>query len=86
VNSGGVINIAEELAGYSGGYDQAKAYQRVRGIFDTTCRVLSLSHQQAVTPNEVAEDLAHRRMEQAVSGSDRIRSFDGTARRHSQPA
>jgi len=82
VNSGGVINIAEELAGYEHGYDQERAYARVSGIFDTTWRVLSESRERGVTPNEVAEGLAEARMAAAVSGTDRrIRGFDGTAKR-----
>ena len=39
VNAGGVINIAEE----KGGYDRARAEERIRGIHDTVLRVLDLA-------------------------------------------
>jgi len=83
VNSGGVINIAEELAGYERGYDQQRAYARVQGIYDTTLRVLATSRERGITTNEAAEALAEQRIAEAGSGSvsDRIRTFDGTARR-----
>jgi valine dehydrogenase (NAD+) len=77
VNSGGVINIADELAGY----DRTRAYDRVRGIFDTTRQVLAVSREQGVTPNEVAEAIANRRLAAGASGVDRIRTFHGTANR-----
>jgi glutamate dehydrogenase/leucine dehydrogenase len=81
VNSGGVINVAEELAGHEGGYDQPRAYAKVRGIFDTTLRVLAASQDSGMTTHEVAEAMAERRVAEASLGTDRIRCFDGTARR-----
>jgi leucine dehydrogenase len=81
VNSGGVINIAEELAGYDGGYDEERAYARVRGIFDTTIRILGAAHDEGRTSNEVAEAIAEERLAKAASDGDRLRCFDGTARR-----
>ncbi len=81
VNSGGVINIAEELAGREEGYDRDRAYARVRGIFDTTRRIIDASRERGVTTNEVAEDLAKKRLAGDGSGDPGIRSFDGTARR-----
>jgi leucine dehydrogenase len=83
VNSGGVINIAEELAGRDEGYDRERAYARVREIFDTTRRVIDASRQRGVTTNEVAEDLAKERLAGDGSGDPGIRCFDGTARRRS---
>ncbi len=79
VNSGGVINIAQELAGY----DQQKAYTKVKGIFDTTLRVLLVSQEHGVSPNEVAEAMAEQRIAgvQAVLRPTGVRRFDGTARR-----
>jgi glutamate dehydrogenase/leucine dehydrogenase len=79
VNSGGVINIAEELVGY----DRQTAYANVQGIFDTTRRVLAASRAQGLTTNEVAEALAERRIADAAAGAPGVRIFDGTAgRRH----
>jgi glutamate dehydrogenase/leucine dehydrogenase len=85
VNSGGVINIADELAGHDGGYDQARAYARVAGIFDTTQEILRASQDQGRTTVEVAEARAEDRIAQAASDGDRIRCFDGTARRRRLP-
>jgi glutamate dehydrogenase/leucine dehydrogenase len=82
VNSGGVINIADELAGYEHGYDQDRAYARVRGIFDTTLQVLRASEEQQLPPGEVAEAMAEQRIAKASRDTDRIRCFDGTAHRH----
>ncbi|MDQ1415461.1 MAG: valine dehydrogenase [Acidimicrobiaceae bacterium] len=82
VNSGGVINIAEELAGGDRGYDKQRAYANVRGIFDTTLRVIDASRQRGVTTNEVAEDMAQERIAKEESGGGGgVRCFDGTARR-----
>ena len=77
VNSGGVINIADELVGY----DRERAYRKVQGIFDTTRRVLALSREQGKTTNEIAEAMAERRLAEAGAHNQRIRRFDGTARR-----
>jgi len=77
VNSGGVINIAEELVGY----DQARAYANVRGIFDTTLRVLDSAQQMGMTTNEAAEAMADQRLAEAAARSSGVRCFDGTARR-----
>lgn len=79
VNSGGVINIADELAGY----DPPRAAARVRGIYDTTRTVLAASVDQGITPNEVAEAMAERRLSEAASTSAGARRFEGTAGRRS---
>jgi leucine dehydrogenase len=81
VNSGGVINIADELAGHEHGYDQERAYANVRGIFDTTLRVLDASRHLGLTTNEVAEAMAEERMAKEGSSAVGVRCFDGTARR-----
>ena len=58
VNSGGVIQVADELEGFS--FDRAK--QRATGIFDTTRTVLALAAADGVTTAEAADRLAERRM------------------------
>jgi glutamate dehydrogenase/leucine dehydrogenase len=77
VNSGGVINIADELAGY----DQERAYASVKGIFETTLRVLAASREQGRTPEQIAEAMAERRLSDARTDSSGVRRFDGTASR-----
>ena len=58
VNSGGVIQVADELEGFS--FERAE--QRARGIFDTTRTVFELASSDGVTTAEAADRLAERRM------------------------
>jgi valine dehydrogenase (NAD+) len=58
VNSGGVIQVADELEGFS--FERAE--QRASGIFETTQAVFALARADAVTPAEAADRLAERRM------------------------
>ena len=81
VNAGGVINITDELAGLEGGYHQERAYARVRGIYDTTLRVLRTAAETGTPSSQVANALAERRLADAGTGPARIRTFAGTAHR-----
>ena len=67
VNAGGVIQVADELHGFS--FDRAKA--RTEGIFATTLRVLAGAAERGVTPAQAADDLAEARIRD-VSGLRRI--------------
>jgi valine dehydrogenase (NAD+) len=58
VNSGGVIQVADELEGFS--FERAE--QRASGIFETTQEVFALAEAESMTPEEAAERLAERRM------------------------
>jgi valine dehydrogenase (NAD+) len=58
VNSGGVIQVADELEGFS--FERAE--QRASGIFETTQAVFALAEADSITPAEAAERLAERRM------------------------
>ena len=60
VNSGGLIQVADELdpAGFS--FDRAK--QRASGIYDTTYAVFELAASDGVPPAIAADRLAERRM------------------------
>jgi valine dehydrogenase (NAD+) len=58
VNSGGLIQVADELEGFS--FDRAQ--QRAAQIFDTTKAVFELARTDSVTPAEAADRLAERRM------------------------
>ena len=58
VNSGGVIQVADELEGFS----FERAQQRAAGIFETTRRVFELAKADGVTPADAADRLAERRM------------------------
>jgi valine dehydrogenase (NAD+) len=58
VNSGGVIQVADELEGFS--FDRAQ--QRASGIFETTRRVFALAKSDGVPPAIAADRLAERRI------------------------
>jgi valine dehydrogenase (NAD+) len=67
VNAGGVIQVADELHGFS--FERARA--KTLGIFDTTLAVLLEAGETGVTPATSAERRAERRMTE-VSGVRRI--------------
>jgi valine dehydrogenase (NAD+) len=58
VNSGGVIQVADEMGGFSFERAQARAAQ----IFDTTKRILTIADEEDVPPAVAADRLAERRM------------------------
>ena len=58
VNAGGLIQVADELEGFS--FDRAQ--QRASGIFDTTLRVLELAASDGVPSATAADRLAERRI------------------------
>ena len=58
VNSGGVIQVADEIAGFS--FERAEA--RAAQIFDTTKRILAIADDEGVPPAVAADRLAERRM------------------------
>jgi valine dehydrogenase (NAD+) len=58
VNCGGVIQVADELAGFSFERAQAKAAR----IFDTTKKILAIAGEEDVPPAVAADRLAERRM------------------------
>ena len=60
VNSGGVIQVADEIEGYS----EPRARAKAAGIYDTTRRIFSLATAEGVPPSVAADRLAERRMEQ----------------------
>jgi valine dehydrogenase (NAD+) len=67
VNSGGLIQVADEIEGYSEPRARAKAGE----IFDTTRRVFALAAEEGVPPAVAADRLAERRM----SEIGRLRRF-----------
>jgi valine dehydrogenase (NAD+) len=73
VNSGGVIQVADELHGFD--FERAKA--KTTQIYDTTIEVLELAASKGVTPTEAATHLADERM--AASQSARHTSPSGRA-------
>jgi valine dehydrogenase (NAD+) len=60
VNSGGLIQVADEIAGYS----EARARAKATEIYDTTLRIFALAAEEGVPPSVAADRLAERRMDQ----------------------
>jgi len=58
VNSGGVIQVADELAGFN----FARARAATEQIFATTARILAIAEADGVPPSVAADRLAERRM------------------------
>ena len=58
VNSGGVIQVADEIQGF----DFERAKRRASAIFDTTRRIFVLAREEGVPPSVAADRLAERRM------------------------
>ena len=58
VNSGGVIQVADEI----GGFDFGRAEEKARRIFDTTRKILAMASEEDVPPVVAADRLAERRM------------------------
>lgn len=58
VNSGGVIQVADELHGFS--FERAKG--KAEHIFDTTAQIFALAADDGVPPAAAADRLAERRM------------------------
>ena len=62
VNSGGLIQVADEIDGY----DDARATKRAATIYDTTLRVFAAAEQAGVAPSVAAEQIALARMAAAA--------------------
>jgi valine dehydrogenase (NAD+) len=60
VNSGGLIQVADEIEGYS----EPRARAKATGIYDTTKRIFALAASEGVPPSVAADRLAERRMAQ----------------------
>jgi valine dehydrogenase (NAD+) len=60
VNSGGLIQVADEIEGYS----EARARAKAGEIYETTRRIFALATAEGVPPSVAADRLAERRMSQ----------------------
>ncbi len=60
VNSGGLVQVADEIEGFS--FERAK--KKAARIFDTTKRVFAIATEEGVPPAVAADRLAERRMAQ----------------------
>ncbi|MFI1826725.1 Leu/Phe/Val dehydrogenase [Streptomyces sp. NPDC020412] len=66
VNSGGVIQVADELHGFD--FDRCKA--KATRIFDTTLAIFAHANEEGVPPAVAADRIAEQRMSDARRGSD----------------
>jgi len=74
VNAGGIINLAEEFAGY----DRERARKHTAQVADTVRRVFELARTERVPPGRAAEQLARRRIAEEGAGH-RFRPGDAAA-------
>ena len=58
VNAGGVIQVADEIEGFS----MERARARAERIFDTTLKIFAIAGEEGVPPGVAADRLAERRM------------------------
>ncbi len=75
VNAGGLINVANELQGYS----EQRATQATHGIYDITTQIFQIARDEEVTTLAAARTLAERR----IAGLSRIKDrYIGAHRVH----
>lgn len=58
VNAGGLINVYDELHGYS----RTRALHRVDSIYDATMAILDAAEEHGINPNQAAEKIAEDRI------------------------
>jgi len=58
VNAGGLINVSDEIHGYS----VERATSRVERIYDNTLRVLHAAHERNMSPHHAAVEFAEERV------------------------
>ncbi|PJK17619.1 leucine dehydrogenase [Chryseomicrobium excrementi] len=58
INSGGVMNVADEL----NGYNRERAMKRVEGIYDTITRIFEISKTEGIASYAAADRLAEERI------------------------
>jgi leucine dehydrogenase len=59
INSGGLINVAEELYGYDG----ERAMRKAAGIRDVLLRILTTARESGIPPYEAADMFAEERID-----------------------
>jgi leucine dehydrogenase len=67
INSGGLINVANELEGYR----QDRAMKQAEGIYEIVKRVISLSKKQNIPTHEASDNLAEERLKK-IGGIKKI--------------
>lgn len=67
INAGGLINVANELEGYS----QVRALKQADGIYDSVKRVLTIAQEKNITTVEAANQVVEERL-RAIGSTKRI--------------
>jgi leucine dehydrogenase len=67
INSGGLINVASELEGYS----QPRAMKQAENIYNTVKKILLKARELGITTNEAANHIVEERLA-AIAGTKRI--------------
>lgn len=62
VNSGGVINVADELEGY----DEDRAVKKVKGIYEQMDKIFNIAKEQGISTSQAADHLAETRINQMM--------------------
>lgn len=60
VNAGGLINVYDELQGYS----RTRALHRVDSIYDATLEILDTAEEMSINPNDAAMEVAKKRIKE----------------------
>jgi len=58
INSGGLINVANELEGYN----RERAFKQAEGIYDTLMEIFKMSADEGIPTNEASDRLAENRI------------------------
>lgn len=61
INAGGLINVYNEMIGY----DEDRAFQQVRNIYDTLLEIFDRAQKQDITTNDASKQLADDRINRA---------------------
>ena len=67
INAGGLINVANELEGYS----QTRALKQAEGIYDSLKKILLLAQEKNITTVEASNHVAEERIN-AIGATKRI--------------
>ena len=63
LSAGGMLHASKDVFGH---YDEQQAARKIQGIYDTTLEILAQADEAFSDPSSVAEELALRRIAQAV--------------------
>ncbi|MFC3039011.1 Leu/Phe/Val dehydrogenase [Virgibacillus xinjiangensis] len=68
INSGGVINVADELQGYN----QERAMRKVETIYDSLTKVFQISHRDNLPTNIAADRMAEERIQSVRNSTNQF--------------